>query len=984
MGWDQPGLYQAVQWLRTRFTAPGTWDLSTVLIVVPAARAGRRLTELLADQAQGQLLVPPTIITPGDLPEHLYTPAQPIADELTALLARWHSLRQAPSEVVHTVFPQPPPREDLPGWLALAQELARLSDDLAADAWTVRAAGAELAKKVIDFLDGPRWQALADLEDRYMEVLAGQGLISRHQARLAAIEAGACASDRHILLLATVDLTRVARRMLDQLAGPLTALIHAPQTQAAAFDDLGCLAVDHWQERPIHVDPRRVHVVDRPRDQAAGVVTCLEQIQRETNSLAVDQITIGLGDDALAPAVERALQLAQQPTRSAVGRLLNHSRPMLALDALATFLATDRFEALAGLLRHPDIVAFLERCTSESSAGNSRVGRRNEAADAPRPAPLAEQWDTLLDRYLSDHLQGRWAGTWLDQSPVAQALKRACDALAALAPADAHQLQPIGHWSQPIADILEALYGNRPLNRADPADAVLIHTFTQLTAALAEQSRLDPAAASTPLVDLAQAISLTLARLGGQQIPPLAGAAAIELLGWLELPLDDAPVLIITSVNEGAIPQSVNADAFLPDHARQVLGLLDNRRRLARDKAALAAILHSRPHVHLITGRRGADDEPLLPSRLLLAAAVDRRVDHLQAFYSDRPAPGAPLLLTPGRDRFYVPPVRPPAKPITRLRVTAFRDYLACPYRFYLRHILGLRVLDDGAAEMDALAFGNLAHEVFQRFGCGEARDWTDAAALAGYLSDCLDQIAHARYGRQPVAAVLLQIEQLRQRLAALARVEAADRADGWRIMPEHIEQELQATLEVDGQPFTLKGRIDRIDRHEGTGQYRVLDYKTSDTAKTPEHNHRNQDQWTDLQLPLYATLLKQSGIHGPVILGYVQLPKDLDAVGVAPADWTSDDLAGAEEEARRVIRNIRAGVFWPPTYPVKFYSEFAGICMDESLDLAHALQMGQGAGGKEQADSGRVAGVESSSPRIPRIPRNSPEPDTRNPVPGP
>ena len=55
----------------------------------------------------------------------------------------------------------------------------------------------------------------------------------------------------------------------------------------------------------------------------------------------------------------------------------------------------------------------------------------------------------------------------------------------------------------------------------------------------------------------------------------------------------------------------------------------------------------------------------------------------------------------------------------------------------------------------------------------------------------------------------------------------------------------------------SLIGRIDRIDRNERTGELAVLDYKSSDSAKTPEQIHRqgrtSEKEWIDLQLPFIA-----------------------------------------------------------------------------------------------------------------------------------
>ena len=207
-------------------------------------------------------------------------------------------------------------------------------------------------------------------------------------------------------------------------------------------------------------------------------------------------------------------------------------------------------------------------------------------------------------------------------------------------------------------------------------------------------------------MNFSEAVAFTLGRLAEREIA--AGASdgpVVELVGWLDLQLDDAPALVVTGVNEGKIPQSVNTDAFLPDHVRRSLGLTDNRRRYARDFMMLTAILSSRSDVRLITGRRDAEDNPLTPSRLLLACSDESLARRVIEFYGDgsdgTTTPAAPLLAHGPARRFNIPrPHHPaarvgddlPAQPLTSLRVTAFRDYIACPYRFYLRHVLRPRV----------------------------------------------------------------------------------------------------------------------------------------------------------------------------------------------------------------------------------------------------------------------------------------------------
>ena len=79
LGWEQPILHSVADALVKEAGRRGPLDLSHDLVVLPGARAGRRLKELLLDRAtaMGRALRPPEISTVGGLPERLYHPRLP-------------------------------------------------------------------------------------------------------------------------------------------------------------------------------------------------------------------------------------------------------------------------------------------------------------------------------------------------------------------------------------------------------------------------------------------------------------------------------------------------------------------------------------------------------------------------------------------------------------------------------------------------------------------------------------------------------------------------------------------------------------------------------------------------------------------------------------------------------------------------------------------------------------------------------------------
>jgi inactivated superfamily I helicase len=920
LGWDGPCLPAAARWLLERFDGNQRAALDEVMIVVPGRRAGRRLLELLVAEAGGKLLHPPRhIITPGQLPSLLCEVTTPIASDLDALLARVAALRGMSRVSLMGVIPFLPDAADVLGWIELARELATLSDDLATALLTPGDVPVQSAS-LDAFADADRWQVLQRMEEQYQRTLDAIGRADANATYLRAVRDDACAGDRPIVLIGVLDLTPLPLRLLEQQRGEVIALIHAPPSEGAGFTAMGTLEAEQWEHRRLDLDPARVHVVDRPRDQVDQTLRLLGAWSREAaGGPSINDITVGLGDQTQADAFARTFDLLGLRARPAVGRAMSSTGPVRLLDAFATYLRGARARDFAALLRHPDIETWLMHTLRQQDGGQ----------------PGAAAWLQAIDDYMTQHLPATLDGTWLSDDDAM--LPRVYELLHSLLPADAAKSQPLSAWSPAIAQLLTAVYDVRELSATDDADVALVETIARIGVALREQSSV--ADAVEPSVSLADALRLLQSQLASDELPNTTPSPAIEMLGWLELQLDDAGALIITGVNEGAIPASVNADPFLPDRLRSHLGLTDNRRRYVRDLAAMTAILHSRPRVELITGRVDAEGNPLTPSRLLLATRGRELAERVLTFY-DRPEDAAshhaPLqLLTPGgASRFLIPAPLPPAKPIERVRVTAFRDYIACPYRFYLAHVLHLTDADDDVRELDPLAFGNLAHDVLEAFAQSELVASTQPDDIAAFLAHALEQRVRLRYGNEPAAVVIIQREQLRRRLMRFAVWQAQQAAEGWAILPAQAERNFTLPIEVQrGEPLIVRGRIDRIDLHPEHG-HRIVDYKTGDSGMSPDAVHRQGPKdgktWVDLQLPLYHMMARQQGIVGPIELGYISLPKKLQDIGLQVAGWGQVELDDAAALVRDIAQRIRDNRFWPPGEPAKFPDAFTGICMDD------------------------------------------------------
>jgi len=955
LGWHQPALPAVAEFLAERYCLGQDWDLSRVIVVTPGTRAGNRLLEIMVDLASQRKLSfrPPTITTEGRLPERLYQPKRELASELVQQLTWMKVLRQMPHEKRRHLLPFPPAETDATSWLQLSELMQRLHQELAADGLDFSDV-LHSASKMEGFNERPRWQTLVALQKAYLEQLDALDLWDLQTARLVAIDYEEFHTDNDVVLVGTVDLNRAMRKILDQIADRTTALIHAPAELASAFDQYGCLIQQHWCEAPINLQDEQIQRVDGPAEQAEAVTQWMATL---ADKYRAEDVIVGVPDSGLVPQLQRQLAQCGVESRWIEGQRVAETGPYRLLQAVGRYSELRRFDDLAELARHVDVQHWLQRQLKQ--------------LEAPAIDPIV-----ALDEYYCDHLPTRLEAERLareletateeaklhdnsynvrtrDVVATVLATVRAIEELVQELP---DHPQPLSDWADALRGVIVTVYADRQIDRTRPADRYLFETCRKINDRLGALSELPKSV--EPVLPLGTALELVLRPLSRDFIAPAAQTNAVELLGWLELVMDDAPALAVTTFNDGFVPQSASADAFLPNRLRQKLGLLDNDRRYARDAYALSALAHSRKTLKLIVAHRDAQNNPLAPSRLLFATDPETVARRALRLFAPLESSGMRRSLWPEAkhppriSQFVIPQPKPCDRPIDRLSVTQFKSYLACPYRFYLRHVLRLESITDSAVELDAAMFGDLVHYALQEFGRADdkIRHSTSEDVLIGYLNDRLSRLAHARYGEHlGRPAIRVQIEQARARLKAFARWQAERTASGWRIAySEDFNRRLSASFDVDGQPLTLQGRIDRIDVHPKTGAYLILDYKTSDSANSPEKAHRKRDgQWVDLQLPLYRHLLSDVSIDdGPpldlsdpeerdrqVQLGYINLPKDVDHVGLQLAEWDASLLREADDTAREVVRKIRKEIFWPPSeVPPAFSEDLAAICQDRLL----------------------------------------------------
>ncbi|MCF7853923.1 MAG: PD-(D/E)XK nuclease family protein [Candidatus Pacebacteria bacterium] len=935
LGWEEPVVPLICRELMRGWES-GPLDLSHLLIVVPTRNAGRRLREALAEQAalRGTVVFPAATVTPDFFLTVRRNEGARVANNCETLSVWVQVLQKLDLGDYPVLFPHAGAgvRRDIHWLLGTAERFSKLRRELAENGLTMTTAGEKLANGP----DGERWADLARLEAAFCEAMRGTGLRDADAAKIeASLQPSLPPGIEHIMLVAVPDPVPLALTAFETLADRLafTVYVHAPTSMQDRFDQWGRPLVDYWSEAPVELPETDTNLIleGMPMDQAAMVADLLHDDERGR-----DDFAIGVPDHEVSGYLAKELQKQGILTYDPAGESLGSHPVSTLLTYLLELIQRSDYAAFSAFVRHPDSLDYFARVLPDFSVTR-----------------LLCELDTFQNDYLPMHFEGMLralnvARETADRQDTAYAtLGQACD-----------RTQKIVEWIDqkgPVEGVLEflrAVYQDRDLSATSAEDEL----FTEAAKAVRDILRELSTREFQQLGMVPESVmSLLLRALKRCMAYRDRQVGSIDLQGWLELPWDDAPQLIITGMNEGRAPQTVIGDAFLPDGARTQLGLSNNHQRFARDVYLLRGMIESRRQtgsVVLIAGKTTTQGDPLKPSRLLflcddeeLAHRTDRLfgvVEHAREVVPRT----VPWLLKPPR-----------CTPPDHISVTQFASFLACPFRFYLQHVVGMEQVDDTKAELDAMDFGSLCHRALETLAGPDLIGVTDPGAIETQLHRALDTVVETRYGKRLSTALIIQLDSARQRLSAAARIQADLNAEGWQIL--HTEYKLGRGQGVSLNGMRVTGKVDRIDRHPN-GALRILDYKTSESARSPADalwtsvSEETVDyarvmiggkerKWADLQLPLYHLLLCEEMGETAIECGYFNLPRAVSATGVDIWDNVTESvLRSARTCAEGVIADVLNGRFWPPASRLKYddFEDLFVVPADALVDLETAREL--------------------------------------------
>ena len=868
----------------------GGFDLSRVEVWIPTAGAGRRIRRALAERG----VLSPRFTQPM---RALLPVGVRIAERFEREGAWGLALKKMGGVFLEPLFGDARLDSDA-ARLKSGGVLCDLCDLLAEAGW--RPSDARVLEVCGE--DAARWEVLAQVYRSYRMLLEACELTDPNEARFAEMASPSHAVGLDRLVIACIsDLPLVAQRYAEALAERgirVEALVWMPGEMAGGFDIVGRPVPEEWADCRVALDSSQIEVLRSPEGEARGALDFVAAARKAGDyALVLADPTLG---SAFCTEVESRGGRAFLPD---AGRLDLTEAGVIALE-WPRFQSTGELRVLRRLLELPRFSRVLR--------GDSEF-KSDEALAA---------CDFLIgEAVLSDFEQAK---AFAEVEFDSEKKKRRAQSLVLLKLVE--ELLPAT-----VPDLLAKAWKSGGEGLEAARHVVKLHESVFASPIYA-------ASGSSSSDGKLSAENAFARALKSEPVFDASASGDVELSGWLEAPWLEAARLSLCGCVEGRLPSSVNGHPFLPDSKRRPLGLADNASRFARDAYLFQCLLvtRSKEEFRASFSRFDKEGSPALPSSLFLRCGEDALPERVMELFGDLPS-GGNRARRLNDWKWNLPEKK--RKKVGKISPTDFSDYLACPFRFYLKKVLKLDLFMSDAREMDAKNFGILVHEALEKFG-NENRAESDPAAIERLVLGHLDASVYQLFGPSPSPVVRVQVEAARVRLRGFARVQAEQYAAGWRIIS--VERKLNSEGEntLDIGPLKLSGKIDRIECNECTGAWRVLDYKTYAKADSPAKKHFGSTlsaewlpeaaflynspkgpkpkRWKDLQLPLYTKILRhwhggQMG-EAPVDTGYFVLSADPAATAIQEfAELDAEVMSSAMTCAETIAALVQNGNFWPP-----------------------------------------------------------------------
>ncbi|GAB7141057.1 hypothetical protein RsTz2092_10180 [Deferribacterales bacterium RsTz2092] len=325
----------------------------------------------------------------------------------------------------------------------------------------------------------------------------------------------------------------------------------------------------------------------------------------------------------------------------------------------------------------------------------------------------------------------------------------------------------------------------------------------------------------------------------------------VIVMGLLESRNMDYKYLFLPDMSSDVFPTGQDKDLFMNTGLRRELGLPTFADRQELRKGYLYQLISRAEQIYVTY----TDSEETLPSpfidELLAKTAVEAGRGAKKRVYN----PAKYIVLPTAHNRWNVVVDKSVRLGLAEKRnfkysPTSINTLKMCELKFFYQYIGGL----SGKAELveDARAdkLGSCMHKTFERLHNHKPPIPPSEDNLRRLFNEeikKLDYFASNPVGRYEAAATL-------ELFTDIATANEAHLREYWQV----VEVEAKRSINIAG--VKISGRVDRIDHNSRTGGYAIIDYKYKNADKLEKEAVSEFDDKADLQLPIYALMLKGEG----------------------------------------------------------------------------------------------------------------------------
>ncbi|MGM0647004.1 MAG: PD-(D/E)XK nuclease family protein [Bacteroidota bacterium] len=337
---------------------------------------------------------------------------------------------------------------------------------------------------------------------------------------------------------------------------------------------------------------------------------------------------------------------------------------------------------------------------------------------------------------------------------------------------------------------------------------------------------------------------------------PFAGnpRKGVQLMGMLESRALDFKYVIITSVNEGALPAGKSQNSLIPFDIRKKFHLptyADNDSIYAYH---FYRLLQRSQHTYLLynteTTTLGGNEKSRFVHQLLQELnQYNPQICICETILSPQEAKAQERNITIEKDAQILKDIQTQISQNSNkgLSASGLRTLTRCSLQYYFRYILGLRKPDDVEETIPMNIFGNAVHQVLENLYNPE--QYGGPYFLKPEHLDKLD-MQQLFIQNLPVEYSEAQLKSGRNRLMVELATNFLNRfiTNEQEFLKQHkvkileVEKEYKTHQVINGLDIAFKGFADRID--EVDGKIRIIDYKTGNVK--PDALTQTQ-QWDTL-----------------------------------------------------------------------------------------------------------------------------------------